>query len=89
MGKRTGMPRGRPKGSKNKITADIKACVHEAFEKAGGAAYLLGVAKSDPRTFCALLGKVMPTTVEGGDTPIKTVLQVLWAQQSESSTSES
>lgn len=77
---------GRRKGIPNKVTGDVRACIHEAFNKAGGAAYLLQVAKDDPRTFCALLGKVLPTTVEGGDTPIKTVLQVLWGNTDGSST---
>lgn len=32
---------GRPKGSQNKVTADVKAMVLEALGKAGGADYLL------------------------------------------------
>jgi hypothetical protein len=38
----------------------------EAFSEVGGAEYLRRVARSDPRTFCTLLGKVLPTQVTGG-----------------------
>ena len=57
--------KGRPKGSKNKTTANIKAAIEEAFEKAGGVEYLLTIAKNDPRTFAGLLGKVLPTQITG------------------------
>lgn len=66
---RAGM--GRKKGVPNKITANIKAAIIEAFDKAGGAEYLLQIAKTDPRTFCALVGKVIPLQVSGDpDNPI-------------------
>jgi len=54
---------GRKKGTPNKLTADIKEAIIKAFNEAGGAEYLRKVAKSDPRTFCALLAKVLPTQV--------------------------
>jgi hypothetical protein len=31
-----------------------------AFTEAGGVEYLMGVAKSEPRVFCALLAKLLP-----------------------------
>jgi hypothetical protein len=36
-----------------------------ALNDAGGKDYLVTVAKTDPRTFCALLGKILPTQVAG------------------------
>lgn len=57
--------KGRPKGSANKATAEIKAAIVEAFEKAGGVDYLVKVASDDPRTFCGLIGKVIPLQVTG------------------------
>lgn len=57
--------KGRPKGKPNKSTAAIKDAIIQAFEQAGGVAYLLGVAKDDPKTFCQLIGKVIPLQVEG------------------------
>lgn len=56
---------GRKKGVPNKFTADVKEAIIEAFENAGGVKYLTGVAMSDPRVFCALLGKVIPTQITG------------------------
>jgi hypothetical protein len=62
-GRRSGA--GRKKGVPNKLTADVKAAIIEAFSKVGGAEYLLRLARSDPRTFCTLFGKVLPTQVTG------------------------
>jgi hypothetical protein len=56
---------GRPKGSANKITKNIKQAIEEAFDKAGGVDYLVRLAAEDPRTFCSLVGKVIPTTISG------------------------
>jgi hypothetical protein len=50
----------------------VKEAIIGAFNKVGGEDYLVKVADSDPRTFCALLGKVMPTQLTGaGDEPIR------------------
>ena len=38
----------------------MKDAILNAFEKVGGEDYLVEVARTDPRTSCALLGKVMP-----------------------------
>ncbi len=67
---------GRPKGSLNKTTKAVKDAITEAFDKAGGVAYLVNIAKEDPRTFCALLGKVIPVQV-GGDPDSPMVIEVV------------
>lgn len=71
--------KGRPKGASNKTTKAIKDAITEAFEKAGGVDYLVTLAKEDPRTFCALVGKVIPLQVEGtgagGEIIFKTVYE--------------
>jgi len=56
---------GRPKGASNKITKDIKEAIVGAFHEAGGQAYLVKLAHEDPRTFCALVGKVLPMQITG------------------------
>ena len=63
---------GRKKGVPNKLNADVKAAIMEAFIDVGGAEYLRKVARSDPRTFCALLAKVLlaPVTDEPDGQPI-------------------
>lgn len=51
---------GRPKGMPNKTTAAMKEIVREAFENAGGVAYLAEQAKANPTAFMTLLGKLLP-----------------------------
>lgn len=56
---------GRPKGIPNKTTKAIKDAITEAFDRAGGVDYLVRLANEDPKTFCGLVGKVIPLQVEG------------------------
>jgi hypothetical protein len=49
-GKRPGS--GRKKGGTNKITADVREAIMEAFSILGGAEYLRKVATEDPKAFC-------------------------------------
>jgi hypothetical protein len=67
-------PRGRPKGSRNKTTVAIKDAIQNAFTIVGGENYLVTVAKEDHRTFCALLGRVLPTEVTAQVTGALTIL---------------
>ncbi len=58
---------GRPKGSTNKVPAEVKAMVREALERAGGVTYLVDCAH-DPKTktaFLLLVGKILPLMVSG------------------------
>lgn len=61
-GKKTG---GRQAGTPNKVTADIRSAVQQAFDEAGGVNYLKDIAKSHPQVFCSLVGKIIPTKIEG------------------------
>ncbi len=69
-GKRQGA--GRKRGVPNKLTAHVREAVENAFSALGGEDYLVKVAKEDPRTFCTLLGKILPTQVDAQvDQPIQ------------------
>ena len=59
-----GRPIGRPRGSQNKATKAVKAALLQAFDEVGGVDYLVEVARSDPRTFCTLLGKLLPAELK-------------------------
>jgi hypothetical protein len=64
---------GRVKGTPNKTTRALKDAVLSAFDTVGAEDYLVTVAREDPRTFCALLGKVLPMQLTGEDGgPIRT-----------------
>lgn len=69
---------GRPKGSPNKITADIRSAIVQAFDKVGGVNYLVVQARENPQAFLTLLGKVLPKEVTGEDGgPITVVIRRL------------
>lgn len=62
---------GRKPGVPNRLTASVKDAVSRAFDEVGGAEYLMKVAKDDPRTFCGLLGKMLPLQLTGDkDNPL-------------------
>jgi hypothetical protein len=51
---------GRKKGSVNKFTANLKEMVMTALSEVGGVDYLIGIARTDPSTFCAMIRHVVP-----------------------------
>jgi hypothetical protein len=72
--------KGRKKGTPNKLTRDVKEAIMKAFELEGGVDYLRAVAKKDAKTFCALLGKVIPLQVAGDpNNPIQTYSRIEFA----------
>ncbi len=67
---------GRPKGSRNKITAALKDMVLAALNDVGGQEYLAARAHDNPAAFLQLLGKILPMQVSGeGGGPV--VIQVV------------
>jgi hypothetical protein len=69
---------GRKRGTPNKLNANVKAAIEEAFQRAGGVEYLVKLAKEDKRTFAMLLGKLLPQQVIGdSDNPVQLLLRAL------------
>lgn len=54
---------GRPKGSVNKVTGDVRAMVLAALDEAGGSEYLLIQSRENPTAFLSLVGKILPKEV--------------------------
>ena len=78
---------GRPKGLPNRQTVAIKEAIENAFTELGGMSYLVHVGRNDPRTFCALLGKLLPTKLANADgSPLLAALTELTDAQLEART---
>ena len=78
---------GRAKGTQNKLTVSIREAIEHAFDRLGGASYLEHVGRSDPRTFCALLSKLLPTKLANADgSPLLAALTELTDAQLEART---
>lgn len=78
---------GSRKGIPNRQTVAIKEAIERAFTKLGGASYLEHVGRTDPRTFCALLSKLLPTKLANADgSPLLAALTELTDAQLEART---
>jgi hypothetical protein len=66
---RSGNPSGRPRGSRNKTTVELKEMILGALTAAGGQDYLLRQAETNPNLFGMLLARVLPLTVKADSEP--------------------
>lgn len=57
-------PKGRPKGSKDKMPAEIKGMVRRALEHQGGWRYLSRQAEENPVAFMGLVAKLIPAEIK-------------------------
>ncbi len=72
----TNMGKGRPKGSKNILQADVKQAFWNAFEEMGGIEGLVAWAKKNPNSFYPLVAKMMPTKIEGANSHAGVVVNI-------------
>ena len=77
-GNRSNPGPGRPKGSQNKIPGQIREMVLTALTEEGGVEYFRELAKNHPVAFCGLIGKILPTQVEGGENPVQEAMEIRW-----------
>jgi hypothetical protein len=73
---------GRVKGSKNKVTRELKEMILTALDHAGGKdggiGYLVKQANDNPSSFLALVGKIIPLTVAGDqNNPVRMLIMEL------------
>jgi hypothetical protein len=84
----SGNPAGKPKGTLNRVTRDLKAAILQAGNAAGGegglVSYLTQLALSNSSAFASLLGKCLPYTLSadesGGGLGVKMVFErhIVW-----------
>jgi len=74
-------------GRQNKTTLALKEAIEHAFDELGGTSYLVHVGRNDPRTFCALLSRLLPTKIANADgSPLLAALTELTDAQLEART---
>ena len=67
-GQKTG---GRSKGVPNKLNADVKGMIVGALNSGGGQKWLEQQMVENPTAFMSLIGRVLPTTLQGDkDNPL-------------------
>ena len=70
----SGNPAGRHPGTPNRVTSAVREAVLAAFDEVGGKNYLVRLAQDDPKTFCALLARLVPmqlrAELDGTDTVV-------------------
>lgn len=67
---------GRPKGTVNKVTGEIREMIVQALDKAGGADYLYEQSIENPVAFMTLVGKVLPLQLKNdASAPFTIVIQ--------------
>ena len=63
--------KGRPRGSRNKATTNLKAALEASFTALGGVQWFVQLAKSNPDAYVKLLLQILPKaapeSVDGGD----------------------
>lgn len=70
----SGNPKGKPVGSKNRSTTEVKNAFIEVFHKRGGVNALLKFSNENPVEFYKILGKMVPKEMDlkvEGDITIK------------------
>lgn len=58
---------GRKKGTRNKVTRDVKEAILLSFEAIGGQYWLESLSRRDRKSYAALLGKLLPMQLTGKD----------------------
>jgi hypothetical protein len=58
---------GRPKGSLNKTTLQLREMILLALDKLGGPDYLVALGRENSSAYASLLSKVLPTTLSAPD----------------------
>jgi hypothetical protein len=66
-GNTVGRKGGRPRGSRNKSTVELREAVLRALDAAGGVEYLTSLAKAQPEQFTKLLLRLLPQEAASDD----------------------
>jgi len=80
----SGNPAGRPKGSLNKTTLQLREMILLALDKLGGPDYLVALGRENSSAYASLLSKVLPTTLSAPDSDggvgveLRFIREIVW-----------
>jgi len=79
----SGNPKGRDKGTPNKLTVSAREAFQHAFKEAGGFDALATWAKANRTDFYKLYARLIPVehVGEGGEGPISTIVKHIYEEQ--------
>jgi hypothetical protein len=74
---------GRPRGSQNKVTLQLKEAILSALDKLGGPDYLVALGRENSSAFASLLKSVLPTTLAtenngGAGVELRFIREIVW-----------
>ena len=82
LGNKFAKGHGRPKGTPNKVTTQVKEMILAALDDAGGQAYLAKQANKNAPAFMALLAKILPRDmVMELEADVRTAVQIGFDQE--------
>ena len=77
----SGNPAGKLPGTKNKTTKALREQILESLDREGGIAYLQWLSRNNSSAYAALLGRVLPTTLAGGEEDGKMGMRVVFERR--------
>ena len=73
---------GRRRGGTNANIDMVRNALRESFTQLGKEAYLRHVGETDPKTYCALLGKLLPAEIQAEVTGADGgPLEIMWRSE--------
>lgn len=80
-------PKGRPKGSANKIGQKLQSMLNASLSRAGGIDYLVRQSEENPAAYMTMISKLLPKQVESTvthDGDLKLSIPVDWVNGKDS-----
>ena len=88
-------PKGRPRGSRNRVSESVRDEFLQAYREVGGKDYLVRFAREHPKDFIGILGRMLPKEIRHeinnaplGNAEVLAQMKVEWAASRERETAK-